>query len=487
MNELPDLSCLSDSEKGALILCLWRLLAQVDELQARVVAQQALIDELRGRLSLSSRNSSKPPSSDGLNKPKPKSLRGRSGKSPGGQAGRRGVTLEQVQHPDEIIRHRPPQHCGHCHRPLTTESSSVGEVRQVFEVPVIKARVIEHQSLQVQCQCGALHRGAFPSEVQARVQYGATAQATMVYLNQQQLLPLARTAAVMGDLYGLPVSQAAVLKAGEDAAARLKPTVDSIAEHLKNSAVLHADETGIRINTNLHWLHVAATPTLTWIARHPKRGRAAFEEHGILNHFKGTLIHDGWSPYRSLECAHALCNAHHLRELTYVFEELEQPWAGRMIELLGQANQMKRDQFDAPAPALEQAAWEERIRALRQQYVVILEEGEAANPRASAQGKRGVAKQTKAANLLHRLREHADDIWRFMHQAEVPFTNNLAEQAVRMPKVKQKISGCFRTPEGADTFCIIRSYLASIHKQGADLFNALCETFRGQTPQPAFA
>ncbi len=459
---------------------LWPLVEQVKLLQAKV-------EELQGRLALNSSNSSKPPSSDGLNKPKPKSLRGRSAKASGGQKGHRGTTLKQVQRPDQIVRHLPLGQCEHCSSELMQGEASIGEVRQVFDLPVLRMQVTEHQAMQVRCRCGTLHRGQFPAGVTASVQYGPGALAGMVYLNHQHMLPVQRTAAVMSELFGLPVAQATVIKACEDAALQLMPIVDAIAEYLQTAEVVHADETGLRVNKALHWLHIAATETLTWMGRHAKRGQAAFADLGILPRFKGTLIHDGWVPYRALTCAHGLCNAHHLRELTYVFEELKQPWAGRMIELLTQGNRIKRNQHGAETPALGPAAYDAKVRKLRRQYKAILAEGDALNPRAAASGKRGATKQSKPANLLRRLREYADDVWRFMKEPAVPFTNNVAEQAVRMPKVKQKISGCFRTTDGADTFCVIRSYLATMHKQGIDLFDALRNTFTGSPPQPRFA
>ena len=479
MEKQPDLERLTESDKDELICKLWPLLRQVASLQAKV-------EELQGRLALNSSNSSKPPSSDGLNKPKPKSLRGRSGKPSGGQKGHPGTTLKQAERADQVINHMPPTQCDQCRNWLPADEATVLEVRQVFDLPVLKMQVTQHQAMQVRCQCGQLHRGRFPADVTASVQYGPGALASMVYLNQQHMLPVQRTAAVMSELFGLPVAQATVIKACEDAAMRLTPIVEAIAGQLQTAPVVHADETGLRVNKALHWLHIAATETLTWMGRHAKRGKAAFDDLGILPGFGGTLIHDGWAPYRALNCTHGLCNAHHLRELTYVFEELKQPWAGSMIDLLSRANQIKRSQHEAEAPAFEPMAYEQQALDLRRQYMTILDEGDALNPRAPASGKRGVTKQSKPANLLHRLREHADDVWRFMTEPAVPFTNNVAEQAVRMPKVKQKISGCFRTIEGADTFCVIRSYLATLHKQGADLFDALLNTFAGSAPQPSF-
>lgn len=218
---------------------------------------------------------------------------------------------------------------------------------------------------------------------------------------------------------------------------------------------------------------------LTWVGCHAKRGKEAFDAFAILPNFLGTLIHDGWKPYRELLCKHGLCNAHHLRELTYVFEELGQAWAGRMIDLLVAACH-EVNELGGPLPA-------RRIASFRARYAKILAEGEALNPLAPKSGKRGRTRQSKAANLLLRLRNYADDVWRFATDHNVPFTNNIAEQAVRMPKVKQKVSGCFRTKNGADTFCTLRSYLATMHKQGANLFHALTMTFQGDPPQPRFA
>lgn len=484
MQELSDLKHLSEAQKDELIVLLW---AQARTLTAQVVVLQTQVEQLQGRLALNSKNSSKPPSSDGLNKPKPKSLRKAGQRPTGGQKGHPGTTLCQVAEPDHVVLHAPPPECDHCRCNLG--NATVGEVRQVFDLPPLRLEVTEHRVLQVRCTCGKMHRGEFPRHVSASVQYGAAALATMVHLNQHHMLPVQRTASLMGELFSMPVSQATVLKACEDAQARLLPTVGVIAQALLAAPVVHADETGLRVNKTLHWMHVLATETLTWVGRHAKRGKVAFDELGILPRFKGTLIHDGWVPYRALNCTHGLCNAHHLRELTYVFEELKQAWAGDMIELLTCANHIDNifcahDQAEPPLPDYNAAQYLHEVARLRHRYDEILELGEAANPRAPASGKRGRTKQSKPANLLQRLREHADDVWRFMTDPAVPFTNNLAEQAVRMPKVKQKISGCFRTPDGADTFCVIRSYLATMHKQGAPLLDALTKTFLGSPIQP---
>ena len=485
MQTLPDLKQLSHAQKDELIVLLW---AQVQSLTVQVVALQKEIAELKRRLGLNSTNSSKPPSSDGPKKPKPKSLRKAGKKRSGGQPGHPGATLNAVPDPDHIELHAPPEQCDVCQRRLPrVDAHDVAETRQVFDLPPVRMEVTEHRVLQTQCRCGKLHRGQFPAHVTANVQYGPLALAAMVYLNQQHMLPVQRTTHLLTDFLGVPVTQATVIKACQEARERLQPTVNAIAEALLAAPVLHADESGLRVNKKLHWLHVLATPTLTWMRRHNKRGRAAFVDFDILPHFEGTLIHDGWAPYRSLECKHGLCNAHHLRELTYVFEEYDnQAWAGDMIKLLTRANHANNLALkNNPARDVTSTHHQRELKRWRAKYNAILRKGVAANPPSLiTPGARGRIGQSKPHNLLRRLREHMDDVWRFMSEPGVPFTNNVAEQAVRMPKVKQKVSGCFRTTDGADTFCVIRSYLATLHKQGQNLFNALTETFRGCPVQP---
>lgn len=260
---------------------------------------------------------------------------------------------------------------------------------------------------------------------------------------------------------------------------------------MQDSAVVHADETGIRITGKLHWLHCAVTTTLTWLAPHAKRGTQAFEALGLLQGIKGVLVHDGLISYKGLDCTHSLCNAHHIRELVYVHEQENEKiwdtWAQEMIDLLLQA----LAEVDLAGGPLTQA----RQDWFEVQWSKLLERGEEYNPlnqrtgtsQDAGLGTRGRLKQSKATNLLKRLRDHRQDVWRFMREDGVPFTNNLAEQALRMSKVKQKISGCFRTGHGADTFFTIRSYLATMHKQKANLFACLVSVFNRQTIQPCFA
>jgi len=482
MQSLPDLNQLSHAQKDGLIIAGF---GQMQELLKRIGGMQEVIDELQGRLALNSKNSSKLPSSDGLNKPAPKSLRVAGQRPTGGQKGHPGSTLRRVARPDEIITHDVPNQCEACRRSL--RFAYVGETRQVFDLPPLRFKVTEHRAMQAICTCGKTHTGQFPGEVNATVQYGPLAQAAMVHLNQNHAVPLQRTAALMKQLLGLPVSQAAVCKATLGAKEALEPTVQRIGQASVAAAVLHADETGMRVAKKLHWLHVLATDTLSWMGCHPKRGTEAFEELGLLKQFQGTLVHDGWIPYKALACQHALCNAHHLRELTYLFEEQGQVWAGDMIELLTHANHTDNlNGAGSNVPDYGGAKYQGQVRDLRHLYDAILTQAELVNPIAAPTGKRGRTKQSNAVNLIGRLRQYSDEVWRFMTATDIPFTNNLAEQAVRMPKVKQKVSGCFRTIEGAHTYCVIRSYTATMHKQGADIFDALVATFKGAPPQPSF-
>jgi transposase len=475
MHTPSSLSHLGHAEKDTVILML----------QEQIKALQEAVKQLQSRGKKNSRNSSKPPSSDGLNKPAPKSLRVAGRNPTGGQKGHPGSTLSQAAQPDKVVVHGVPDQCQACHRELAF--AYVNETRQVFDLPVLQLQVTEHHAMQAICTCGHVHTAEFPAGVNATVQYGPRAQAAMVHLNQNHAVSVQRTAALMKDLLGLSVSQATVVKSAAASAAILQPTVDAIGQAAVNVDVLHADETGLRVAKKLHWLHALATDTLTWMGCHPRRGTEAFDALALLQQFKGVLVHDGWMPYKALQCQHALCNAHHLRELTYLLEEQDQAWAGDMIELLSHANHLDNVNCgDGQSPKYNSQKYQGDVRDLRDLYEAILAQAQVDNPVLPPTGKRGRPKQSKATNLIGRLRDYREDVWRFMTQPNVPFTNNLAEQTVRMPKVKQKVSGCFRTLSGAQSYCVIRSYCATMHKQGANVFESLAAAFKGTVPQPSF-
>lgn len=466
MPELPDLAALTSEQKDDLIRALYRRLV---ELEARVLKD--------------SHNSSKPPSSDGLSK-KPKSLRQASGRKPGGQKGHEGTTLERVAVPDVVVQHPLPEVCEQCGTTLVVARAVLAdERRQVFDLPRIRYEVTEHRVLEARCACGKRHRSRFPDSVQSPVQYGPAIKAAAVYLTQYQLLPIERTTQLLGDLYGLRLSAAMVHASITQASEMLRPTVVQIGAAVKAAPVAHFDETGQRVGGRLRWLHAAVTAALSWYGAHDKRGQAAMDAFGILPGFKGVAVHDGWVPYKDYDCTHALCNAHHLRELVFLAETTGQAWPQQMIDLLCAAKTEADQARQAPS-----ALSEKRLRHYRRRYEAILAAGEQLNPEAPRKAdRRGRVKQSAAANLLGRLRRYTDDVLRFLHDPRVPFDNNQAERDIRMPKLKQKVSGCFRTTPGADAFCITRSYLATMRKQGRDLFHSLILTFQGQPPQPVWS
>ena len=471
-DQLPNLSSLSHEQKDELIRLLFPLIAQVRQLTARVA-------ELEARLSKDSHNSSKPPSSDGLAK-KSSSPSVPSGKKPGAQSGHAGKTLERSMRVDTVIDHPLPQHCA-CGAALAGTDVQVYEQRQVIDIPVANYHVTEHRAWQTRCRCGQVHQSAFPPEVSEAVQYGPNVRALAVHLTHGQLLPLARSAQLISQLYGLSLSPGTVYAWGDQAARLLLPEVACIAQSLIGLPVVCADESGLRVASRLHWLHTVASDQLTWYGVHAQRGLPAFEDHGILPHVMGTAVHDCWGPYWRLACEHGLCNAHLLRELTFQRETTRQRWPKRMIDLLVRA----RDLCEAARRQNKTALSTRRVGRIVRDYSTILDQALKRNPQAERQDKRrGRVKQSLAFNLINRMREHADSVLRFVTDLRVPFTNNLAERAIRMPKVKQKISGCFRVLRGAQTFCVIRSYLDTMHKQGHNMFEVLRLTFIGRPPSP---
>jgi transposase len=454
-------------------------------LETMAVRIRALEDEnatLRAKLASDSSNSSKPPSSDGPGvKPQPKSQRVRSGRRPGGQPGHEGHSLRLVDAPDEVQVHRPVC-CQGCGQGLDDLPALRWERRQVVDIPPIRARVIEHQAATTCCPgCGAETRAAFPPGVAAPVQYGPGVTTLAVYLTQEQLLPLARTSAVLAEVFGCPVSEATLEHAVADCHEHLAAAEAAIKQGVSTAAVAHFDETGVNLNGTTAWLHVASTAHLTCFAIHQKRGHEAMEAIGVLAPFRGRAVHDGLTSYWQYEqCAHALCNAHHLRELTFVDEQLGQGWAKDLKGVLGEIKQAVDDARDHGVAGLPADV----RQAFARRYDAVLEEGARANPPLPPTGKRGRPKRGKAGSLVDRLRAHKDETLAFMADFAVPFDNNQAERDIRMTKVREKISGCFRTTTGAQRFCRIRGYISTLRKQGMPIFAALSQAILGTPPLP---
>ena len=475
LQKLPDLRTLSEVQKHALIIELFDLL---QKMHAETEILKKRVQELEDRLSKDSHNSSKPPSTEGFKKTK--SQRQPSGRKPGGQKGHPGSTLRQMSNPDRIFDAPLPDLCDACGAALAVASASI-EVRQVIDLAPLQLEVTEHRLRTLRCRCGKVHQSACPQEVSEAVQYGSRIKSLAVYLTDYQLLPLRRTADLLQDLWGVSISPACVDAYTQQAGQRLNGIVSGILDALSASAVVHFDESGLRVAGELHWLHTAATPELSWYGHHPKRGMEAFEDFNILPRFTGTAVHDGLAAYREYHCRHALCNAHHLRELIWINETTGQAWAQQMIDLLVEAKKAVDVAGNTPLDKDAIAQYHER-------FLSLVAAGKALNPeRLPADGSRRRVKQSEATNLLRRFERYRHDILRFLSDPAVPFDNNLAERAIRMPKLKQKISGAFRSDHGADTFCTVRSYLATLRKQGMDLFRALFDTFQGKPPKPSFA
>lgn len=479
MEQLPDLKQLTSEEKDRLIEALW---AQVQLQKRQIERLEARVKELESQVSKNSRNSSKPPSSDGLKKPKPQSERKRSGRKPGGQKGHVGSTLEQVEEPDHIEVHRVTQ-CEHCGESLEGTEAEDVERRQVFDLPPVKLEVTEHQG-EIKCcpGCEEKTRATFPAGVAYSVQYGPRLKGTAVYLNQYQLLPLQRTKELFFDLFGHVLSEGTLVNANEECSRNLEGTEEIIKDSIRQSEAAHFDETGVRVEAQTEWLHSASTPELTFYRVHEKRGTEAMDALGILPSFEGTAIHDHWKPYFQYDCEHALCNAHHLRELTFIHEQYQQAWAKDMIDLL-----LKAKEATEASPSnslLEQP----RTKAnLERRYDDIIKTGFQANPAPTDNGqpkKRGRKKQSKPKNLLDRLRDYKDQVLEFISDPLVPFDNNQGERDIRMTKVQQKISGSFRSKKGADIFCRIRGYISTVRKNNLNVMDALASTFIDQPIMP---
>jgi transposase len=460
------------------------LRAENARLRAEVAALLERVTELEGQRATDSHNSSKPPSSDGPRRV-PHSLRGTSGKKPGGQPEHPGTSLRLVDRPDQRVVQRPAV-CPVCAASLAAAAVERVERRQVVEAPPVRALVTEYQRLQVRCprcQTVVTGTGPFPAAVTAPVQYGPRLRARAVYLTHQQLLPYERACAVLRDLLGCPVSAGTLAALAQEASARLAPVEARIVGALRAGAVLHNDETSLAVRGQRWWLHTASTARLTHYAVHPQRGAAATDAIGILPGFAGTSVHDSWAPYRRYACRHALCNAHHLRELAWVDEQggPGQAWAAalaRLLRAIKAAVDTARARGKTSLPAPTRAAFQLR-------YAHLLADGRAANPPPPAGGppRRGRRKQSKAQNLLDRL-ARTDEVLAFMQDFTIPFDNNQAEQDIRMVKVQQKVSGTFRSEIGAHAFARIRGYLSTMRKQGLPALAALESIFHGHPIVP---
>ena len=447
-------------------------------LQQQLTEQQELIQQLQGQLAKDSHNSSKPPSSDSPKKGRRKSLR-RAGQRPrGGQRGHKGRTLMQVAEPDHVIVHELAD-CPHCQTKLEAETVTRHEKRQVFDMPPVRIEVTEHQAEVKQCPgCGACVKGAFPPHVTQPTQYGLRLKAFACYLYGQQFIPFARIRELLTALYGDAPSEPVILAAMRQLAKRTQGSLAQIRQQLIAAPVVHFDESGMRVAGQLRWLHVASTEKLTQYHVHDKRGHIGMRAGGILPHYKGVALHDYWRSYLKFsDCQHSFCNVHHLRDLCFIVEQYNQAWAAKMKRLLC-------DIKDEVASTSQQhtALPRDRLAYYEAAYDALIAQGFAANPAPPKTKPRPVGrpKQSPPKNLLDRLHKHKAGVLAFMYDFRIPFDNNLVERDVRMIKVQQKVSGCFRTQDGAHIFCAIRSYISTARKHGLNAIDAIHNAFLDQ-------
>jgi len=469
------------------IQAIERLQTHTKSLEGQIGVLQERVKTLEGQLAKDSHNSSLPPSSDRFVRA-PRSLRQKSDKKPGGQRGHCGHHLKQAKNPDEVLIHAV-ERCESCQHNLCDHPAALPERRQVIDLPTKRLWVTEHRVEEKQCPiCFHLTRASFPSAVKAPAQYGTGIQALAVSLVEGQAVPYDRASQFLHDLLGVQLSAGSIATFVETCHRQLAGVETDLKAALVKANVIHQDETGVRVDNAGWWVHVCSTDQITHYATHPSRGRPGLDAIDIAPRFHGISVHDAYSSYQGYASTPALCNVHHLRDLTFIEEEMKQPWAKKMKDLL---LEMKAEVERAKAQGQRELDLQMLVGLLHR-YDAILLEGYQANPpppapTKSAHNKRkpGRVKQNPARNLLDRFSQQKQAVLRFLSDFAVPFDNNQAERDLRMIKVQQKVSGCFRSEEGIVMFCRIRSYISTLRKQGIDLLPALEQTLSGSPFLPA--
>ena len=437
------------------------------------------VKELEDRLNKDSHNSSKPPSSDGLNRRDRRARERKTGKKRGGQKGHEGTQMKMHEQPDHIIKHEVCT-CVRCLQSIKHVKAKGIRKRQVFDVPPVKIEVTEHQAEIKGCPfCGFVTEAQFPDEVTRPAQYGSRIKGIITYLSQYQLIPYERISELLKDIFGAEISTGTIYNTNRQAYEATEKSEEAIKDLLKKQPLLHVDETGVSCADATRWMHVVSTASLTYLGLHAKRGKEAIEDMGIISGYHGYLMHDFWSSYLSYDCSHLFCNAHLLRELTAIHEDYNQKWAAQMIDLLITA----KKKVDTRANRLNVKT----IGMILHNYDSLVQKGLRSNPlEKNITVRRGRKKKSKPRNLLERLRDYRDGILGFVHDVSIPFDNNQGERDLRMLKVQQKISGCFRSIEGGLIFARIRGYISTVKKNKRNVLDAIQGLFENRPFTPEF-
>jgi transposase len=478
---VPEVPGVPDSGDGGLRAAnarLRELLAERDAriavLEEQLAALGARVEALAAQVKANSRNSSKPPSSDGPAKPSPKSLRGKSGRKPGRPEGQPGTTMALSDRPDKVVRHRPKT-CSRCGKSLRKGEVTGAERRQVIDIPPVKAQVTEHQLLTVKCACGCETKAGAPAEAPAPVQYGPRLMGTGLYLWHGQFLSRDRACQALAELFGCAPAPGALAAAARRAAGLLAPALKAITGRLAAAEVAHFDETGFRVAGRLAWVHSASAGNFALFTVHAKRGKEGMDAAGVLPAFAGIAVHDAWAPYDCYDAVagHALCGAHVLRELAAVTEtgtDLDVTWARQAIDALNALNQAAEEARQAGKAAIDPD-----LRKKHEDWY-----RDAAKTGTALNASRNGALQKKRHALATRMSNREADYLRFARDLRVPFTNNHAEQSIRMAKLRIKVSGCMRSMGGAGEFCAIRSYLHTATRHGIGALDAITQALQGR-------
>jgi transposase len=456
----------------------------IEDLTSKNQCLENKVKELEDRLNKNSSNSSKPPSTDGLKK-KPTNNRESSDKKTGGQEGHEGVTLLKAENPDEVINIQSSEVCN-CGCNLSNVEG-IRKTRQIHDIIPAKLRVTEYVCDEKTCpDCGKVHKPEFPSNVTQPVEYGNTLKALVTYFSMYQLLPLDRTVEAIEAMTGIKISQGTVVNMNERLFHKVEKPVTTIKERVIESDVVHFDETGVRNRGKNHWLHSASTEELTYYEVHPKRGKEAMDTIDILPNFHGSAVHDHLKSYYSYtECSHGECNSHNLRYLRDIYENHGQNWAKTMSELL---IEIKKRVAHLKTEGVKEIGLSESLEWSKKYHNIIIiginedfEKNKATYEKVEGKKK---PKKSKALQLLLKLQNYDIETLAFMYDFNIPFDNNLAERDIRMQKLRQKISGCFRGEDGAKVFCRIRSYLSTARKNGVKAMDAIKKAFCGNPYLP---